>query len=153
MDWMLMPLRRYAEFSGRSRRKEYWMFFLLNVIVYSVAVILLLAGGLGAAFADPTAMAEWDQGDFGPLGWIAIALLLLWILGTLIPQIAVNIRRLHDKNHSGWWYLGMIVLSQIPLIGFLVSIGYLIYMATDGETGPNKYGEDPKNPTSADVFA
>jgi uncharacterized membrane protein YhaH (DUF805 family) len=92
MDWMLMPLRRYAEFSGRSRRKEFWMFFLFQMIV---AVVLgIIEGMLG--------LTGMVAGAYGPLT------LLFW-LAVLVPGIAVAIRRMHDQDRSGWWILVPIV--------------------------------------------
>ena len=80
-------------------------------------------------------------------------LLPLWWLATLIPNIAVNVRRLHDRDMSGWWFLGFIVASQIPLIGILASIAYLVLMLLPGTPGANRFGEDPKGPATPEVFA
>ncbi len=88
MDWMLMPLRRYADFEGRSRRKEYWMFYLGVVIAYVVAG--LLDNVLG--------MVGMVGGIYGPLA-------LVVGLGSLVPLIACGIRRMHDQDRSGWWIL------------------------------------------------
>jgi uncharacterized membrane protein YhaH (DUF805 family) len=129
MEWMLMPLRRYAEFSGRSQRKEYWMYILglwLAVIVLSIIESILgLTGMVG--------------GVYGPL----VALVLL---GTLIPNIAVAVRRLHDIDKSGWWLL----ISFVPLIGSLV---LLYFFVTDGTPGPNQFGADPKNRGQVEAFS
>ena len=84
MEWMLMPLKRYAEFSGRSRRKEFWMFWLFTLIVGIVAGII--------------------DGILG-LGTSAIRLGTLAQLALLCPSIAVGIRRMHDQDRSGWWIL------------------------------------------------
>ena len=167
MEWMLMPFRRYAEFSGRSRRKEFWMFQLLNLIVAGVLYSLLFAGGAASLFmagagADGAVTAgELDQVSIGPLFWIAAILLGLWALATLIPSLAVTVRRLHDRNMSGWYLLGFIVvvvvLSLIPFIGpilvLALEIGYIVILALPGTSGANKYGADPKDPDSAEVFA
>jgi uncharacterized membrane protein YhaH (DUF805 family) len=129
MDWMLMPLRRYAEFSGRSQRKEYWMFFLFQVIV---AVVLgIIEGMLG--------LTGMVAGVYGPLT------VLFW-LAVLIPGIAVGIRRLHDTDRSGWWLL----LAFVPLVGAIV---LLVFFVSDGTHGPNRFGPDPKNPGQAEAFA
>jgi uncharacterized membrane protein YhaH (DUF805 family) len=127
MDWMLMPLRRYAQFSGRSRRKEYWMYTLFVVLVSLIAGAI--DGALGLA----------GESGYGPLGGI-------FTLATLIPSIAVGIRRLHDTDRSGWWLL----IALIPLIGALV---LLFFFVSDGTGGPNRFGPDPKNPGQAEVFA
>ena len=87
MDWMLMPLQKYADFSGRSRRKEFWMFFLAVIIATFVAGAI--DGVLGM-----TGMV----GPYGPL-YTVVA------LGTLVPSIACGVRRMHDNDKSGWFIL------------------------------------------------
>ena len=150
LDWMLLPFKRYAEFSGRSRRMEYWSFVLLNVIVYVVFGAIMMAGGFSlAALSDPTATPPQP----GALFYVGAGLLGLYALAVFIPNLAVNVRRLHDRNMSGWFLLLFIVLSAIPFIGILVSIGWLVLMCLPGTPGPNKYGADPKDPASAEVFA
>jgi len=119
MDWYLSVLKNYANFSGRARRTEYWMFFLFNFIVGIIAIVLdnflgLTMGGL-------------------PYG----VLYFIYALVTIIPGIAVTVRRLHDVGKSGW----MLFISLIPLIG---SIWLLVLLVTDGQLGDNQYGSDPK---------
>lgn len=150
MEWMLMPYRRYADFKGRSRRKEYWMFALLMFIVYAVLAGLMLAGGL------TNFIAVGDTGaspSFGPLFWLGAVLFGIFALVSFIPAIAVTVRRLHDRDLSGWWYLGVIIGGAIPLVGPLISIGFLVFMCLQGTPGPNRFGPDPKDPANADVFA
>ena len=151
MEWMLLPFRRYAQFTGRSRRKEYWMFFLLNMIIlFMLGILALVVGAPLAAFDDPTQAA----GLFSSGVMIVVGLLLLvWILAIIIPSIAVTVRRFHDRNMSGWWYLGFIVLGLIPVVGFIASIAQLVIMALPGTPGPNRYGPDPKDLSQAEVFA
>ena len=117
MEWATLPLKKYAEFNGRSRRKEYWMFVLLCIGLVIVTTILDRILGLG-------------HGTYGPIT------ALLW-LGLLIPSIAVGVRRLHDTDKSGWW----ILIALIPLIGAIILI---VFYVTDGTRGPNQYGSDPK---------
>lgn len=153
MEWMTMPLKRYAEFSGRSRRKEYWMYVLLIVIVAVVLSVIETALG----------MRQMILGMYGPLT------LLLW-LATLCPNIAVGVRRLHDTNRSGWWMLigivpyaisiallfsGNLVMAGILAFAALIlGVVLLVFMVLDGTKGPNKYGPDPKGGVDADkVFA
>jgi uncharacterized membrane protein YhaH (DUF805 family) len=150
MEWMLMPFRRYAEFSGRSRRMEFWMFTLLTFIVELVCFALMFAGGFNLlTMTDPTAVPEAP----GALFWIGAGLLVIYVLAALIPSIAVTVRRLHDRDMSGWWYLGVIVASLIPILNIIVAIGFLVLMLLPGTPGPNRFGPDPKDPTSAEVFA
>lgn len=129
MEWMLLPLKRYADFSGRSRRKEYWMF----VLGIFIAAILL------SIIESAMGMAGMIGGAYGPLTAI-------FFLAILVPSIVVQVRRFHDQDKSGWFVL----LALIPLLG---SIAVFIFMCLSGTRGPNRFGPDPKDPTSAEVFA
>lgn len=113
---------KYATFSGRARRAEFWWFALFNFLVMAA----LSAVDLG--FANPQ---RWMMGGGGPSPVGA----LYW-LGVLLPSLAVTVRRLHDTGHSGWWLL----LYLIPVIGPLV---LLWFFATPGTPGPNRFGPDP----------
>ena len=132
MEWMLMPLRRYADFSGRSRRKEYWMFMLAVAILY--AACFLVFGGLGTPASEPE----------GEGGLFAIPILIL-VLALIIPSLAVQVRRFHDQDKSGWFVL----IGLIPFVGGFV---VLVFMCLEGTRGPNRFGPDPLDPTSAKVF-
>jgi uncharacterized membrane protein YhaH (DUF805 family) len=163
---MLMPLRRYAEFSGRSRRKEYWMFFLGVILFYILMLVLMMALGGGAMLAadNPAGMT----GALAGAGIIGI-IFLLAMLALLIPSLAVGIRRLHDIDRTGWWmlagygpYLLSIVLAfsgsvelagilnLISLAGFLL---LLVFAVLPGTPGPNRYGPDPKGRADEEIFA
>lgn len=120
MEWMLMPLQRYAQFSGRSRRKEYWMFVLLAFLLGIVAGVIDAVLGLNTMVA----------GLYGPLS-------LLLGLALLIPSIAVGVRRLHDTDRSGWWLL----IGLVPFLGALI---LLIFYLMEGTKGDNRFGPDPK---------
>jgi uncharacterized membrane protein YhaH (DUF805 family) len=150
MDWMLMPLRRYAEFSGRSRRKEYWMFQLLNILVMIVPLLLIFSSVPWSTLGDPAGTVDTAP---GALFWIGVVLACLWGLFVLIPGIAVTVRRLHDRDMSGWWYLGLIVLSAIPLVGWIASIALLVLLVLPGTSGANRFGADPLDPHQVEVFA
>ncbi len=127
MEWMLMPLKRYADFEGRSRRKEYWMFTLLYVLIMLLPIAMLVVG-----------IAASDKGDGMPvLVSLGIGLMGLIVLACLIPSIAVQVRRFHDQDKSGW----LVLLNFIPSIGGLI---VLIFMCLEGTRGPNQYGPDPK---------
>ena len=163
LEWMLMPLKRYAEFSGRSRRKEFWLFQLLNIIVTAVflgPIYRIMIGNMMSQMAstqDGTYSAAASSGfQFGdhPIAIAFGAIGFIWALFVLIPSIALSIRRLHDRDMSGWWYLGFIVLSIIPLIGIVASIGFLVVMCLDGTKGTNRFGADPKGGgTNPEVFS
>lgn len=127
MEWALMPLKRYADFKGRSRRKEYWLFALL---VFAVAAVLTLLGMATAGGATGEAGLAMMTGPF--------ALLIgLFALAIIVPSLAVQARRFHDQDKSGWFVL----LNLIPYVGGLV---VLVFMCLDGTPGPNRFGEDPK---------
>ncbi|MCC4587295.1 DUF805 domain-containing protein [Xanthomonas sp. NCPPB 1067] len=127
MEWMLLPLKRYADFNGRSRRKEYWMFVLLQLIV------LLVLGGM---FAIAAAVMGSDNGP-GALAWLIGAIMVIVALALIVPSIAVSVRRFHDQGKSGWFYL----ISLVPYVGGLI---VLVFMCLEGTPGANEYGEDPK---------
>jgi len=119
MYWFIKCLKKYADFSGRARRKEYWMFFLFYLIF--AFVLSLIDSFIGWGF---------DDGTFG-------ILYLIFALGTLLPYLAVLVRRLHDIGKSGWWYF----ITLIPIAGI---IWLIVLLATDGEPGENQYGLNPK---------
>ncbi len=119
MNWYLEVLKKYAVFSGRARRKEYWFF---NLFYFIIFIVLAFVDGM--------------TGTLSPE--VGIGLLTgIFILAMIIPAIAVSIRRLHDTDRSGWW----IFISLIPLIG---GIWYIVLMVLDGTSGDNKYGPDSK---------
>ncbi|GAA4042161.1 DUF805 domain-containing protein [Erythrobacter jejuensis] len=151
MEWMILPFRRYFDFQGRSRRMEFWMFAVLNLLVYLVigGLTFGIGGGIDAlSGVDPDDTMALYSGMFSGVG----LLFALWGLIVFIPSIAVSVRRLHDRDMSGWWYLGFIVASLIPFIGFLASLAFLVLMFLPGTEGPNRFGPDPKNPNDASVF-
>jgi uncharacterized membrane protein YhaH (DUF805 family) len=119
MNYYVDVLRKYAVFSGRARRKEYWYFFLFNIII---TVVLAVVDGATGTLSP--------EAGIGLLGGI-------YALAVLIPAIAVAVRRLHDTDRSGWWLL----ISLIPLIGAIVLI---VFFATDSNPGNNQYGTNPK---------
>lgn len=124
-NWYLKCLRQYADFNGRARRKEYWMFILFNSIFGIVAMILDNIFGIAI---DGIAI---DGVGYGPIYG-------LYVLAIFIPGLAVSVRRLHDVGKSGWMYF--IVL--IPLVGV---IWLLVLMLTDSNPGENQYGVNPKD--------
>ena len=135
MEWMLLPLKRYADFQGRSRRKEYWMFALGVVIV---AIVLSIIEGI--------LIIEGIQSESGNIGGAYGPLSAIFLLAIIVPAIAVQVRRFHDQDKSGWWVL----LGLIPLLGGIV---VLVFMCLEGTRGPNRFGPDPKDPASVDAFS
>ena len=152
MDWMILPLKRYAEFSGRSRRKEYWMFVLGYLLVFAV-----LGGIFGLMGAFSSNMAEIEAGAMHVSLLLAMIVLGILGLGNLIPSIAEQVRRFNDRNMIGRWLLGAYILSLVPVVGFIVSIALLVIFVLPGTPGPNRFGPDPKDPygrvSDSDVFA
>lgn len=119
MEWYLKVLRQYADFEGRARRQEYWMFTLINTLIsifLSILSTTLVDSGIGMLFS---------------------IFYLLYAVGTIIPSVAVAVRRLHDVDKSGW----MLLLAFIPLVGAIL---LLVWFATEGTRGTNQYGNDPK---------
>ena len=135
MELMFAPLKRYFDFQGRSRRSEYWLFYLLTTLVTVGLYLPLMALGMDSETGEPNAM----------VGLVGLLLGLVW-LGFFIPSLAVSVRRLHDANRSGWWGL----IRFLPLAGALV---LLIFMPLNGTAGANRLGSDPKGENSAKVFS
>jgi uncharacterized membrane protein YhaH (DUF805 family) len=114
MQWFMIVLKKYADFSGRARRKEYWMFFLMCVVIsFAIGFVFSFIGmilGMGAGLGNIVG--------------------LLFTLAILIPSISVGVRRMHDIGRSGWWLL-------VPIVN-------LIFMFFDSQPGSNEYGANPK---------
>jgi uncharacterized membrane protein YhaH (DUF805 family) len=148
IDWAKRPVQKYADFSGRAPRAEYWWFTLALIIAYIVISIVESILGI-----DKTV---------GPYGYLSVLLLL----GTIVPSIAVSVRRLHDTNRSGWWVLlpmvpygigialaGPAILSGSMvglgmagiffMIGLICGIVLFVFMVLPGTRGDNNYGADP----------
>lgn len=117
MNYYSICLSKFADFSGRARRREYWTFALVNCLI---AMLLLI---LGLAF-----------GEDSPASNIMVTIFYLIML---VPNLSVSVRRLHDIGKSGWYMF----LSLIPLIGGLI---LLVWALMDSEPGENQYGENPK---------
>ncbi|MEP2988450.1 MAG: DUF805 domain-containing protein [Parasphingorhabdus sp.] len=140
---MFLPLKRYADFSGRSRRKEYWMFFLFQFLVQiafiALMVLIILVGGA-------------DDGSTGTVAgfFVLIATWVLFWLAMLIPNVAIVVRRLHDQDIPGivgiLLYIGTVIFTLPGLV-------ILVFMCLEGKKGDNQYGKDPKmNENVGDVF-
>lgn len=119
MNWYLKCWKQYADFSGRARRKEYWIFSLINYIIIFFLYILQIV------------MIE------STLWLIFPIIFFLYAVAVFLPGLAVNISRLHDIGKSGWWYL----IYLIPIIG---AIWLTVLMCLDSEPGENQWGENPK---------
>lgn len=114
MNYYLNVLKKYAVFNGRARRKEYWMFYLFNFVI---AIVLGFVGSI--------------------IGTTIGVLFTIYSLAILIPSIAVMIRRLHDTNHSGWWWF----IGLVPIVGVII---LFVFLVRDSQPGENQYGPNPK---------
>ena len=103
MNWYIDCWKKYATFSGRARRKEYWLFVLFNAIACFVAAFLDGLLGLGIIY-------------------------LLYCLAAFLPSLAVCVRRLHDTNRSGWWVL----IGLVPIIGGIWLLILMVLDSTPG---------------------
>jgi uncharacterized membrane protein YhaH (DUF805 family) len=116
IQWYTEVLKKYAVFTGRARRAEYWSFWLVNFVI--IVVLSVVGGFLGRAV-----------GSF---------LVGIYSLAVLVPHLAVAVRRLHDTGKSGWWVLILLV----PFVGW---IALLILLVLEGQPGDNEYGPNPKS--------
>ena len=136
---MLNPLRKYADFTGRARRREFWSFFLFVWVLLFVFMYLDSALGLGGSFTS------WRTGNSIGFNMTGGVLSALFGLAVLLPSLAVSVRRLHDVGKSGWFLLFIVVL----IFGWI----YLLYLYVQpGTAGPNEYGADPKAAETGKVF-
>ncbi len=119
MNWYLLALKKYAEFSGRSQRSEYWFF----VLFYFLIAVVLSIVDVSAGFTS----LHTGIGLFSAL----------FMLAMFIPSLAVGVRRLHDIGRTGWW----ILIGLIPFVGWIV---LLIFAVQDSQPGTNEYGPNPK---------
>ena len=117
MDYYIGAFKKYAVFSGRATRKEFWMFTLINTIVNIIVAVALtiIVGEYKGLIFIPT----------------------LYTLAVFIPSLAISCRRLHDIGKSGWW----ILITLVPFIGSLLLFSFYVI---DSQTGTNKYGPNPK---------
>ena len=157
VDWAKRPIQKYADFTGRAPRAEYWWYVLATIVAYVVLMMVERLLGLDTMI--------------GPYGLLTFALML----ALLVPGIAVGIRRLHDTNRSGWWMLLMVpyLISTIlavaamssgsmaglgaagflGLIGLVCAVVLLVFMVLPGTPGANDYGPDPYGADVEKVFA
>lgn len=123
MSWYITCWKKYVDFGGRARRREYWWFWLINVVIAWILAMI-------AVFTS-------NDTNLSPFYWVAV----LFSLAIILPSLAVQIRRLHDVGKSGWW----IFISLVPFIG---SLWLLVLMLSDSQAGTNQYGPNPKEMTA-----
>lgn len=140
--------KKYITFSGRASRSEFWWFGLATWLIYiAFGVVAGTVFAMGGGFDDGFSNG-WSAGMvvLGILGVIVF-------VGLLIPGVSVGVRRFHDRDMSGWWYLGVMIGGNIPFIGVAVSIAFLVIMVLKGTDGPNRFGPDPLKGGDVDIFA
>lgn len=166
-EWMTLPLKRYFEFTGRSRRKEFWMWALG---VFAVTIVLTTIDSI-LGFRSSTFATGYGGSVSGNGGLLSN----LFALAIFIPNLAVSVRRLHDTDRSGWWVLLMLPFYGLTLLlfvtallgmwglalfflglavivvplGVLCAIVLLVFCCLEGTRGPNRYGPDPKGAEGA----
>lgn len=139
MKWYIKCIRQYADFKGRARREEYWMFTLFNFLI---SMVLLIPFFL---VVIPTALdGGYSDNSEGYTFILALVPVILYGLFILLPNLAVCVRRFHDTGKSGWLYFVICVAGQIPYIGFIASIYSIVVCCTDSQYGENKWGPNPK---------
>ena len=143
--------KKYATFSGRARRSEFWWFSVLNwllssasyaVVWWKMAKIDEIQGQVAEVMFDEEKMAALTaQADsFDTTFYLLMAIIGVIGLLLLLPSLAVAVRRLHDTGKSGWLLLAMI----IPIVNIVIGIMLLIYYLKDSDRNPNKFGPSPK---------
>ena len=138
MNWYVKVLKQYVDFSGRARRREYWMFFLVNLVIVIVLSLVDTMLGMGGWRSMSGGGSFYTSGSLGLLSG-------LYGLAVLLPTIAVAVRRLHDTDRSGWW----ILIGFIPIIGGII---LLVFYVLEGTRGPNRFGPDPKTVAQAPAY-
>ncbi|WP_274369277.1 DUF805 domain-containing protein [Morganella morganii] len=126
MDWYSYAINiNYFNFKGRARRKEYWMFTLINnAIIVSLYLATLY-------FSD-----RYSR-DFNTISLVLTVFFVIYIIVTFIPSLSVTVRRLHDTGRSGWWLLALL----IPFGGIII----FVFSCLDSHPGDNRFGPNPKN--------
>ena len=115
-------MKQYADFSGRARRKEFWMFVLFSaIIVFALMLVIMALNATGSSI----------------LSVIGFVLYCVYALAVIVPSLAVGVRRLHDIGKSGWYFF----ITLIPLVGGII---LLIWWCKNSQPGENKWGANPK---------
>lgn len=119
-NYFLYPIKnQYADFSGRTSRKQYWMFALFSFLISLGLSIVENVMGLKASAASTGILSS------------------IYSLVIFLPSLGLAVRRLHDLNKSGWWLLMLFV----PIVGWIV---LLVFMLTMGDQAENQYGKQPQ---------
>lgn len=125
MKYFIEVLKNYATFTGRARRKEYWMF-----ILFYYLIMIILALPILFYINNEEAFYDYEGAFYWPL--------IIYIIATFLPWLAVSVRRLHDTGKSGLFFL----IRGVPVVGRII---FLVWTCEKGEVGENQYGPDPKS--------
>ncbi len=136
MDAVKSCFGKYATFSGRAPRSEFWYFVLFYLIVATVLSYVDSAIFGPREVVMMSAADSFETGMSFSMAWQPQPITGIFMLAMLLPSLSVQVRRLHDTNRSGWWWW----ISLIPLIGFIVLLVFFIGKGTEGD---NDYGPDP----------
>lgn len=140
IGWMVLPLRRYADFNGRSGRREFWLYCLFLFLGYLAIFVLAIA-----AIVVNEALED-DITGFGLFGGWG-----LFFLANFVPGLALTVRRLHDMDLSGWLLLA--IFGALLFFNVLGWIGYLVSMSVPGKATPNRHGPPVGEENTAEIFA
>ncbi len=136
MDSIKTCFGKYVTFSGRAQRSEFW-YFALFIWLGVIALSFVDSAVFGARDVLMTSGSEtFENGMSFSMSWQPQPITGIFLLATLLPNISVMVRRLHDTARSGWWYW----IAVIPLIGIIVLLVFFVSKGTDGD---NDYGPDP----------
>jgi uncharacterized membrane protein YhaH (DUF805 family) len=144
---MFEALRHYADFSGRSRRRDFWLFILFQWLVYIGLMLLMVS--IGVSLSDMS-RDSLDDAAIGVAAIIILVVMILFWLAMLVPSLAVAARRMQDQNIPGWVGILLVITGWIfwPIPFIIMAVfGFL-----PGTTGPNQYGPDPRSDVNADIF-
>lgn len=130
-DYLNVVRHHYADFGGRARRREYWMFACQNAALYFLLALPLLFSAVEGLLSGDE---SWSPGLPALISWL---LVMLYVLVVTVPYLACQVRRLHDTGRSGWW----ILLAFVPALGppFL-----FLFLILDSQPGANRWGANPK---------
>lgn len=146
---IMLPLK------GRASRSEFWYFALFGFL--AIMAFLIVVFGVIAAVGLSIDPANPDFGAFGVVGFILFFLVYLvaivFFMAISLGMVAATVRRLHDRNMSGWWYVGYIVASVIPFVNLIALVALIVILCLKGTNGHNNYGPDPLNSGDSSVFA
>ena len=116
-----LPILRYADFTGRSGPQEFWSYMVVHILVGCAWFIL-----------HDLTIVPWEE---SALSVAVYGVIILWWILTVVPTLALQVRRLHDQDMRGWWWF----VVCIPTLGALI---LLYWMTRDGTIGPNRFGPD-----------